>query len=302
MADDFRFLRNLDWNLLKTFNEIVRAGNLTQAALGLSRKQPAVSLALQRLEDQLGIKLCDRSANRFELTAEGHLVADMCQSMAESIRDMPFRIANIDREVRGQIRIAMISSIVSTHLDHTIRRFHGLYPDVKLDIDIGSWEEVGNLLLRQQVDIGIAAARFTHAELTYTPFIREAHRLYCGESHHLYGTVVDNPKGLVEEAFVLTGADEADVITRYRLEHGLGKVVSGVSEYLDEVKRMAIQGVGLCFLPEEFVRAEVDRGQLWPLMPENAVHFLELFVITRTAAPVQLPGRLFLDELERELG
>ena len=47
------FSRNVDWNLLKTFHEIVEAGGVSRAGRALRRKQPALSLALKRLEAEL---------------------------------------------------------------------------------------------------------------------------------------------------------------------------------------------------------------------------------------------------------
>jgi DNA-binding transcriptional LysR family regulator len=80
-----RFLRNLDWNLLHTFHVIVQSGNLTRAAQKLGRKQPAVSLALRRLEGHLGAALCTRASNRFELTPEGMVVAHACEELFQRV-------------------------------------------------------------------------------------------------------------------------------------------------------------------------------------------------------------------------
>ena len=52
--------RTFDWNLLHTFVVLAEAGSVTAAAEHLGRKQPSVSNALRRLEDQIGKKLIDR--------------------------------------------------------------------------------------------------------------------------------------------------------------------------------------------------------------------------------------------------
>ena len=68
-------LRKLDWNLLRVFSEIARAGGVSEAARKMGRKQPAVSLALKRLEAHLGAKLCERGPAGFRLTEEGEFIA-----------------------------------------------------------------------------------------------------------------------------------------------------------------------------------------------------------------------------------
>ena len=65
---------------------------------------------------------------------------------------------------------------------------------------------------------------------------------------------------------MLTGADEGDELTQFRLEHGLGRNIAGMSAHLEEAKRLAILGVGLCFLPEGYAQPDVDGGRLWPLL------------------------------------
>ena len=57
-------LHQLDWNLLKVFSVLVETGGLTRAAAKLGRKQPAISLALKRLEERLGTRLCRRWSDR----------------------------------------------------------------------------------------------------------------------------------------------------------------------------------------------------------------------------------------------
>jgi len=106
------FSRNVDWNLLKTFHEIAEAGGVSRAGRALRRKQPALSLALKRLEAELGVTLCRRGPRGFELTDEGMLVAETCRSLNSLVRNVPKRLGNLTEEVRGRISIQVISSLV----------------------------------------------------------------------------------------------------------------------------------------------------------------------------------------------
>jgi DNA-binding transcriptional LysR family regulator len=96
------FSRNIDWNLLKVFHEIVEAGGVSRAGHVLRRKQPALSLALKRLETQLGVTLCRRGPRGFELTDEGMLVAETCQSLSSLVRNVPKRLGNLAEEVAAR--------------------------------------------------------------------------------------------------------------------------------------------------------------------------------------------------------
>ena len=147
------FSRNVDWNLLKTFHEIAEAGGVSRAGRALRRKQPALSLALKRLEAELGVTLCRRGPRGFELTDEGMLVAETCRSLNSLVRNVPKRLGNLTEEIRGRISIQVISSLVCERFDAAISRFHDRHPKVEILIDITTWDSVAAALLRDEIDI-----------------------------------------------------------------------------------------------------------------------------------------------------
>src|SRR5262245_18329400 len=246
------FSRKVDWNLLKTFHEIAEAGGVSRAGRALRRKQPALSLALKRLETELGVTLCRRGPRGFELTDEGMLVAETCRSLNSLVRNVPKRLGNLTEEVRGRISIQVISSLVCERFDAAISRFHDRHPKVEILIDITTWDSVAAALLRNDIDIGVASAQTQRTELTYDFLFDEVHGAYCGQAHPLYGRTFDDPSALAVQGFELTGAHVLDVLTAYRTRHSLGIEVAGLSEHLDEAKRLTILGVVICFLPEAF--------------------------------------------------
>ncbi|MGE3876656.1 MAG: LysR family transcriptional regulator, partial [Parvibaculaceae bacterium] len=259
-------VQSLDWNLLKVFDAIVQSGGIARAAQRLGRQQPAVSLALKRLEDRIQCKLCRRGPAGFRLSEEGRRLAEICQQLREQVRNLPDTIAGTGQEVKGSLRIGVISNLISPALDQLIRNFNERYPQVKILLDVSSWSDVIDALLRGDIDVGIAPARQQRAELNYLRLFREVHVAYCGRRHRLFGARKVRPRQLAEEHFVLTGSDEPDQLSDFRLRHGIGRHVAGVSPHLEEAKRLAVMGVGLCFLPEGYAEPEVASGRLWPVL------------------------------------
>ncbi len=287
-SSEAHFARRIDWNLLKVFHFIATHNGLTRAADALSRKQPAVSLALRRLEEQLGITLCHRGPGGFALTDEGKAVADLCNNLWGEVEGLPEGIANLSGEVHGRVNVQLISNLIDARLDATIGEFHSLHSLVEIYINVVTWEVVGRSLLRNETDVGIAPAHQKNPRLQYDPLFLEYHRPYCGRRHPLWGQSVDEPKELANQEFVLTGADEPDELTQFRMRYGLGQRVAGMSEHLEEARRLAVLGVGICFLPEEFADREVERGRLHPLLPATEECTNAIYVITNPAAPRQI--------------
>ena len=265
---DRGFSRDLDWNLLKALNEIARAGTITDAALELGRKQPSVSQALRRLETALGVRLCNRTSRRLELTGEGEVVAEICSRMAAEIEDLPARLADTTSMTSAHIRLLMISNLVYPPIDAAIGAFARRHGDTEIDVEVAPWRMIQDMVLRGEGDIGIAPTRSFHEDLQYHRLFREINRPFCGRGHPLYGKNFDSPAHIAGYPFILTESDEPEELHDFRLAHGLGTHVAGRAERLEEATRLTRLGVGICFLPEGFAAADRADGALWPLLPD----------------------------------
>lgn len=296
--DKYKFTRETDWNLFKVFYEIAEAGGVTRAADLLGRKQPTLSIALRHLEEKLDSKLCCRGPSGFKLSDEGRLALAHCRKLHALVSQLYDQLANVDAlrdEVHGRLRLQLISNLANDRLDSLLSNFIKRFPNVELQIEIAPWETIGRALLHGEVDIGIAPARFEHAELAYDFFFRELHGPYCGRGHALFAKKIKDPSALASERFILTGADEPDQLTRFRLKYGIGARTMAITPHLEEARRLVLLGLGLCFLPCKFAEADVERGALWPLLSEEALPSMEIFAISHTKTPKFLARDLFLD-------
>ena len=100
-----------------------------------------------------------------------------------------------------------------------------------------------------------------------------------------------------DEPFLLTEIYEPEALKTFRIETGCGRNVVGRSVHLGELRRLAILGVGICFLPEQFAAPDVEAGRLWPLTPDCRDWGLDIYLITNPDAPRQRLRRLFIDEV-----
>lgn len=300
-ADD-RFLLNLDWNLLKIFSQIARHQGVSRAAGAMGRGQPSVSLALRRLEERLGVTLCRRGAAGFELTDRGELLAEVCSTIESLVRKVPSDIAYPTELLHGTLHVCVISSLAADAIGNAFAAFRRRCPMVEIAVEVAPWDVVEMKLLRRQADIGMAPARFRRPELGYEMLFREIHRPYCGRGHPHYGQTAATPEALAEEEFVLTGADEPDALREFRLHHGLGRRVAAQSNNLEEVRRLLQAGIGIGFLPEDFVARDVERGDLWPVLARREDLSMDIFAITGYDNPHRRLCELFLAALRESEG
>lgn len=281
-----RLARNLDWNLLRIFHEIVCAGGISKAAKLHSRKQPATSMALRRLEELMGTVLCQRGPSGFYLTQEGEMLAETCRGIFDSIANVPSTIANSISEIRGRVRIQMISNLVDRSLDNQMRIFHQSYPAVEIFINISAWEVVPQAVLRNVADIGISPAQVRKKTLKYEPFFREKYQIYCGSQHALYGHTFRDPSRLSAYGLIHTGADEPEQLATYRLKYRIGRNVAGMAERMEEALRLTLLSTGICFIPKALAQPDAAAGRLHPLLETDDLPSSQIFLIWNPDAQV----------------
>jgi DNA-binding transcriptional LysR family regulator len=292
-----KFCLDLDWNLLKIFHSIVEANGVSSAANALWRKQSTISLALQRLERNVGKKLCRRGPAGFALTEEGRILFECISEVYTKVHRIPDSLDNASQELRGRLHLRTISNFVSTKFDKLLMSYTTRCPLVELHIEVAPWEAISLAVLRGEVDVGVAPVHVQYPELHYELLTRETHLAYCGKRHHLFGSTITDVGELAQEPLVLTGADEPDSLTYYRLRHGLGKRVAATTPNLEEAKRLAILGLGICLLPDRMAAADVKKGLLWPLTSKALGSGCDVYAITNRHTPRRLVVDIFMEEV-----
>ena len=293
--------RNIDWNLMRLFYEIVQHGGVTAAAHALGRQQPATSQALARLEDQLGVALCERGPGGFSVTEEGRIVFRIATEMVELMRYAPDLLTQAAGTVRGPLRIAVMSSIKSRDFDEILTAIMRRHRHLEVVVDLAPWQSVLDAVRNGEADIGLTYVQIVDQSLTYQPVFYEAQQLYCSSLHRLHGQKFNDPVPLAEEHFFLTGRDEPMELMNFRRQFGLGKLTRGGSEDLSELKRLILTGAAIGFLPALTVEDEVRRRVLWPLLSYAPLPTYAVHLVTRPQAMRSLPAQLLFDEARRLL-
>ena len=298
---DRKFASRVDWNLLRTFVDIVRAGGIGAAARKLNRQQPSISAALKRLEEHVGATLLLRTATGVEMTAAGKAMMALCEDMLESARMMPHQIAQATRRVEGYVRIQIVSGLVSPEFDEAIASFHRRNPDIHIEVRVSPWRQVLDALEQGEVEIGVSYDSNVRGTLKYEPLLVERQQLYCARSNPWFGHHVTRLNDLKDEHFVLTVDDEIELITNLRRRNGLGTKVSGLAEDINEAQRLIRLGVGIGFLPILAAQADVASGRLWPMLYADAEPSYDIYLLARTDPSRDTATQLFWDEVFRRV-
>ncbi len=119
--------------LLQTFLTVATEKSFSRAGEKLLRTQPAVSLAIQRLESELGEKLIDRSGKELLLTDAGRIVTEYARRFDNLRQDLENALAELRDNAAGRLIIGANES-TTLYLLHHIERYRHTYPKIKVQV------------------------------------------------------------------------------------------------------------------------------------------------------------------------
>lgn len=148
----------MELNQLEVFVTVAREGSVSRAAVRLHKTQPAVSMAIKRLEDALGEPLIVRSGRGLALTHAGRSLVDYAENMLR-LRTQAFETLKGLRGMgQGTLTLVAPDSIVDCVLPDLIRRYHLAHPRITVQLDTSFSERIPGEVLRHDYDFGFIAA------------------------------------------------------------------------------------------------------------------------------------------------
>lgn len=125
-------MKHLSLDALRAFTSVVDLNSYTAAGQQLGRSQPAISLQLQKLEEQLGARLLTRQRGRMQLTAAGEALYASARQLL-NLNDRVF--AQFQQpSLAGRVRLGIPSEFASTLLPRVLGQFAQSYPQVTLEV------------------------------------------------------------------------------------------------------------------------------------------------------------------------
>jgi DNA-binding transcriptional LysR family regulator len=150
---------------LRYFGETVRTGSMRQAAEQLNVAASAVNRQILKLEDQLQCKLFDRRSEGVRLTSAGEVLYNYILKLERDLDRAVSQIDDLRGLRRGHVRIACEDGIGRDFLPSLLGEFHSQYPGVSYTVEIHSALDILAQVAEGSVDIGIAMAPPTRADV-----------------------------------------------------------------------------------------------------------------------------------------
>ena len=244
---------------------VAEEGTLQKAAERVYRTAPAVSIAISKLEEEMGTPLFDRSLGRdFRRTPAGEVLVDYAKRLI-SLRDEALAAIEEIRTLKsGQLRIGANQSIGEYLLPQLSKLFLERYPDVKLKVVIGYSDAMLTALKHHELDFALVASQPRDNDVRGQLLMRDKLVAVVSPGHHFATRDVIRIQELgTEPLIVLSASSELRerVVETFRRSH-IPLNVRVETATLASIKQMAARNMGVGIVPWMSVREEEASGEL----------------------------------------
>lgn len=176
---------------LVIFKQVLQSGSILHAAKQLNLTQPAVTKAIQELEDQLQVKLFIRKKNGVEPTAEGTFLAERMNHLMTQLRYLVDDINSFRGGHTGHIVVGTLLSASVRLLPEAVIELKKNYPDIVVTVKVGTIEALFPALIKGDLDMVVGRIPSAHSnilrqyKLDHTALFRERLNLVVSTQHPL---------------------------------------------------------------------------------------------------------------------
>jgi LysR family transcriptional regulator, transcriptional activator of the cysJI operon len=157
----------------KVFRTVAEHLSFHKPAEHLFLTQPAVTQQVKALEDELGVRLFDRTPKGVLLTEQGSLLLGYAQKAAELAAEAAEKLASGDGKLSWEFALGVSTTIAQYVLPRLIGAFLNEHPRVQLSLQSGNTAEIVRLLLEDKVAIGLIEGPARDREVRTEPFMED---------------------------------------------------------------------------------------------------------------------------------
>ena len=270
---------------IEGFIEIARLGTMRRAADALSISQPALTARLQALEEELAAPLFRRTHTGMVLTPAGRAFLPHADRAMEAIRSGGSLVRELERGVVGELALAVAPAVSAYVLPEILVRFTERHPDVRLRVRTGHSEEIVDLVVRGEVELGIVR-KLRDARVHSRPLYEDELVLVTRPDHPFArGGSVDVAE-ISHVQLILFDRTSSYYDVTNALFRTAGVVPRGITEVdnIEAAKRMVERGLGVALLPGTAVADTLSTGSL------REIELVGAATIRRQIVAVERPG------------
>ena len=248
---------------LQVFLTVAAEKSFSRAAERLLRTQPAVSLAVQRLEAELGEKLIDRSAKELLLTDAGRIVLDYARRFESLRQELENSLAELRDNSSGRLVIGANESSTLYLLGH-IGNYRRLYPKVKVQIRRSLSSKIPTELIDGNLELGVISYDPGDDRLVSTIIYADSLVFVVSPQHRFADRESVSITELDMETFIAHNvvSPYREVVLREFQRHKVPLNMEVEMPTVETIRKLVQSNQGVAFMPRMCVGPELEQGTL----------------------------------------
>jgi DNA-binding transcriptional LysR family regulator len=253
----------MDLHTLKMFLTVARERSFSRAAEKSLRTQPAVSLAIQRLEGELGEKLIDRAGKELVLTDAGRMVLEYANRFENMERELETALAELHDMRSGRLSIGANESTTLYLIGH-ILQYRRLYPRVKVRVRRCLSSKIPSQLLDGDLELGVISYDPGNEQLRSVPLFADNLAFVVSPRHRFARRKSLSIAELGMETFIAHNVHSPyrELVLQAFQRHQVPLNMDVEMPTIETIKILVQRDEGVAFLPRMCVEQELQQGML----------------------------------------
>jgi DNA-binding transcriptional LysR family regulator len=272
---------------LKVFRTVAEKLSFREAAEALLLTQPAVTLQIKALEEELAIRLFDRSGSRIVLTEAGRRLLKHANKLASLAKEADRDLAELRGVESGTLHIGASTTIAQYFLPRLLGEFGRLNPRTSVSVVSGNTTEIVEALVKGTIALGLVEGPALRRGIRVEPFLADEIVMILPALHEWVGQIVPKDQ-LSREPLIFR---EKGSGTRHVVESALRRAniplkklhIAMELDSTEAIKEVIEAGLGVGFVSARAIQKELKLG----ILREGSVEGLR---IERNFSIIRLPG------------
>jgi DNA-binding transcriptional LysR family regulator len=261
---------------------VAEAGSIGSAAERLFVTQPAVTARIQGLEAALGAQLLVRGRSGSRLTDSGRAFLSYAQRARAVLAAGREQVAEMASGAAGRLAIGAAPAVSTYVLPAVLHQFQESHPRVQLAVRAGHSEEVLQMVLREEIELGLMRP-IAHPDISSVLLYADELTLVVHHGHPFASAGTVRMAQLSTEHLILFDRTSSYHELTSALVRQAGIAPRGTIEVdnIDAAKRMVEARLGIALLPRTSVQMEIGTGRLAPVVVADLAPISRRIVVAR---------------------
>jgi DNA-binding transcriptional LysR family regulator len=296
----------MDVATLKLFIEVVRQGSFAAVARDRNLDPSSVSRTIANLEEELGIRLFQRTTRQLSPTEAGQLYFERIEPLIEEMQQAADAATDVSEQPKGKLRVTASVSFGLKCIVPFLPDFQTLYPD--LTVDLFLTDAVVDLFA-DRIDLAVRLGTLADSTLIAQQLMRTHYRVCASPAYLQRSVPLNHPADVAQHNCLLFPL--AGFRSRWVFRAATGKPIEvpvtgqTIISSGTALQHCAISGMGLALLPNWLVDEDLQSGKLINVFPDHEVTATDFntaaWLIYPSRAYIPLKVRVLIEFLKQKL-